>query len=141
MSPSTTDSFRRPGISINGSRNTVTGCVSRDTQETPTQRSGIEVPGDRNLIVGGSFTGNATQDIRVGGVENQFWGVTFDTITDNGTRTVVNGNGTNSGDPNTTGQWNGNASRAYDLGVTVWDTSTSPATPFKATPSGSWVQD
>lgn len=60
-------------------------------------------------------------------------------LTDNGTRTVVNGRSTNNGDPSSTGQWNGNATLAHELGVTVWDTSTDPDTPYKAGPDGNWT--
>jgi len=52
----------------------------------------------------------------------------------------------NSGNPATTGAWNGDAKRAARLGVTVVDTSgTSPLPRYAAQPDGSggyeWVEE
>lgn len=54
------------------------------------------------------------------------------TFTDNGTRTLVNGWGTNNGDPNSTGEWNGNGRE----GVSVVDTANSAKYTYRG---GSWV--
>lgn len=61
------------------------------------------------------------------------------TVTDNGTRTLVNGRGTNNGNPQTTGDWNGHADYAYQQGATVWDTTTSPWSAWQADGAGNWV--
>lgn len=54
-------------------------------------------------------------------------------VNDAGTRTVVEGMGENAGDPNSTGQWNGNARQ----GVVVENTNNGDL--FTAAPSGGWT--
>jgi hypothetical protein len=54
-------------------------------------------------------------------------------------RSIIDGNSINNGDPANNNYWQGNADLAYERGVVVWDTSTSPATPYRADPSGNWV--
>lgn len=71
-------------------------------------------------------------------IDNVF--IDYSNIDDNGTRTLVNRWGTNDGDPNSTGEWNGHADYAGAMKATIWDTSTSPWTGYHATPNGSdWV--
>lgn len=86
-----------------------------------------------NPATGVKFDSNSTQCMAIGSF--------VDGVVNNGTRCIVNGNSVNSGDPSSGGDWNGYSGLAYRHGVTVWDTSTSPATPYRATPSGTWVQD
>lgn len=57
-----------------------------------------------------------------------------------GKRCVLNGHSVNNGDPNSTGDWNSHPQKAFSLGVTVWDKSTTPATPYKCGPGGKWVE-
>lgn len=105
----------------------------------------LEIEGVDNTYINGlgGAGGNAwTIDIASGStntVLENVYNVAWANITDEGTRTLINGFGTNSGDPNSTGQWNGFAGYAGDMGATIWDTSTSPWTKYEATPNGDWV--
>jgi hypothetical protein len=110
--------------------------------------NGVTVGGSRNVFVGQAyanatssadefdinFTTGATECVALGYFAN-----TSADLTNWGTRCVVNGMSVNNGDPSSTGDWNGFANTAAQLGVTVWDTATSPETPYRATPTGSWV--
>lgn len=64
--------------------------------------------------------------------------VAYADVADDGTRTLINRWGTNEGDPSETGEWFGHAGYAGTMGATVWDTTTSPWTPHRATPNGKW---
>ncbi len=98
---------------------------------------------NRNLFTNVLVTDNENDDIYIG--ENctdnviSGRGFTWSTVRDQGTRTVLNGWGTNTGDPNATGEWHGCAEYAGSLGATIWDTTTSPWTPYTSTPNGEWV--
>jgi hypothetical protein len=74
-------------------------------------------------------------------VIDNLYGLTWGDITDNGNRTLINRWGTNDGDPSAgSGQWAGEVEYAGAMGATIWDTSTSPWTPYEAQPDGaSWV--
>jgi hypothetical protein len=81
-------------------------------------------------------------EIQSGAVENIIAGVfPAQTVTDNGTRTVINGYGTNSGNPDSAGEWNGEAQAALNMGVhTVWDVSVDPPLAYEPHPdSGTGV--
>lgn len=83
------------------------------------------------------------------------WGVTIDAATeavldnvrgldrskvrDRGTRTLINGDGTNAGDPRSGGEWNGHGGYAHSMGATVWDVTTTPWTPYRADGDGNWL--
>jgi len=112
----------------------------------PGTRDGVKpmtISGDYNIIQNLILHPDITGALEVSGAENQIWGtkgLDYGQIADNGTRTMINGWSVNSGDPSTTGQWNGNAALAGRVGITVWDTSTSPWTPYEAAPDGSsWI--
>jgi hypothetical protein len=132
-------SVQRTGFRIAAPDSGIIGCVAVDDQATTTQRYGVELLGDNAYIIGGYFAGNDLKDIRVDRTDCTIIGATFGSLEDNGTRTIVNGKATNDGDPSSTGEWNGNAARAYKFDATVWDTSTSPSTPYKADENGNWV--
>lgn len=67
-------------------------------------------------------------------------GVPYDRVTDDGNRTLINRWGTNDGDPNLTGEWNGHADYAGAMNATIWDTMTTPWTAYRAQPDGrNWV--
>lgn len=66
--------------------------------------------------------------------------INYPDIVDEGERTLINRWGENAGNPNSTGQWNGNAAWAGLWGATIWDTTTSPWTAYEPTPDGSeWI--
>lgn len=94
------------------------------------------------LHLGESIEDTDLIDIQSGSdnvIEN-LTGFNWTQIADSGTRTLINGYGTNSGDPRTEGEWNGSASYAGKIGATVWDTTTSPWTAYEATPEGTWAK-
>lgn len=73
-------------------------------------------------------------------VVDELYGVDYQDIVDEGTRTLVNRWGTNDGDPSATGEWYGHAKYAGTMNATVWDVTTTPWTPYRATPDGrAWV--
>jgi len=87
------------------------------------------------------YLGRCTDPIQIdsGATENVIDGqIIGETVTDNGTRTLINGRGTNDGDPNSTGEWNGYASAAYKMGATIEDTTNGPL--YKAKSDGTWSQ-
>jgi hypothetical protein len=121
------------GFYLANTRSTVVGTAAGNS-------IGFYVSGDNNLIIGqANFN---TTGIELDGNQNvAHVNLTSNSngIIDNGLRNVINGYGTNAGDPSTTGEWNGNASFAHRVGALVWDTTTTPETAYRATPSGSWV--
>lgn len=128
------------GINISGSYNSVSNVVGQ--VNTDGTYDLLRIASSFNTvsnIAGTPYTGAWSIEI-ASGTENVITGlrgVSWSNITDNGTRTLINGWGTNAGDPNTTGQWNGEAAYAGQMEATVWDTSTSPWTPYEAIPDGS----
>jgi len=108
-----------PNISLHG-------VEAYDDQSTATQDYGVNVQQNFCSIIGGEVYGNATADINIasGVVETMIMGVDYDTITDNGSRTIYNGFSENAGDPSSTGVWSNFPDVAWRKGVTVVDTST-----------------
>lgn len=93
--------------------------------------------------VGGDESADWEVRIRPGATENVvdgLRGVPYDSVSDDGTRTLVNRWGTNDGDPNVTGEWRGHADYAGRMGATIWDTSGSNWTPYVVSPAGDWVE-
>lgn len=102
---------------------------------------------DANRCLVDGIGGDPSEDwevrIQPGATENVIdglRGVSVDSITDLGTRTLVNGWGTNDGAPQATGEWHGHAEYAGQMGATIWDTSTPSSTPFEVSPAGDWVE-
>lgn len=94
-------------------------------------------------ITNSSFKGLATNlDIR--STEAELWNVDYDSLSDSGTRTMINGKSTQNATPGsgTTGdEWGGHAALAHRKGITVEDTSvTAPYDLYKADSAGNWVQ-
>lgn len=104
---------------------------------TNTDNVNIQINGNKNKIIGSHLDGEL--EIKSGATETVVAGTQFATLSDSGTRSVVNGHARNDGNPNDSGDWNGNATLAHRLGATVWDTSTSPWTPYQADGAGNWV--
>ncbi|WP_101297117.1 right-handed parallel beta-helix repeat-containing protein [Halegenticoccus soli] len=99
------------------------------------------VEGRGNVLSNVKAEGNRPWRIRVSGKENvlqNVHGVARSNVVDDGVRTIVNGEGTNRGNPNSTGEWAGHGDYARDTGATVWDTTTAPWTPYKADGQGNW---
>lgn len=67
-------------------------------------------------------------------------GLSREKVSDGGTRTLINGTGTNDGDPRSAGEWNDHGDYAHVMGATVWDVSTSPWTPYRADGEGTWLE-
>lgn len=103
--------------------------------------TGINITGSVSGCDNNTYLVNTNGDVSFGTAtaENVLYGAIEGTTTDNGVRNIINGVGTNSGDPSTTGDWNGSAALAHEHGAVIWDSSTSPATPYRADPSGNWV--
>lgn len=132
----------RDGIKcVNADDIQIVGVQVYDDQGTTTQQNGIRFDDCSGALVAGCVvTGHANADILIDSDNDEIviTNTQFGTITDNGTRTLINGHGTNNGDPASTGDWNGEAAYAHDMGAVVWDTSTTPDTPYLADPDGSW---
>jgi len=112
------------GIVINANKVLSQGCVAFDDQGTKTQLRSIQVYGTDCRIIGSHFGPSANfESVDNGGVDNRWSDNEFQgdsLVQRNGsTRLVRNGSGTNSGDPTSTGQWNGSG---YE-GAVVYDTS------------------
>lgn len=97
---------------------------------------GIRVDGSQNLF---SHVDARNSTVVVNGDENIFANVVSGRVVDNGTRTVFNGRGTNDGNPNHSGEWNGHAEYAFRTGVTVWDTSRDQWRGYLADGNGNWL--
>ena len=121
--------------------------VGFDVRGDGTQFSNIQARDTRTLArVSGNRNGFANVDagganLRITGNENVFMGLrnTGD-VKDSGTRTIINGRGTNNGNPNQRGEWNGHADYAFETGATIWDTDGSQWRPFVADGNGNWIQ-
>lgn len=104
------------GLQIGGRGNTVMAVVSNNTT------NGIHLTSNASdNVIRARCSDPLTIDS--GATENKIVGYYTEGITDNGTRTVINGWAKNAGDPSSTGDWNGNAATAYVMGATVIDTS------------------
>lgn len=69
---------------------------------------------------------------------NQYEGnLYFDDVQDNGTN-MVNGQSYAGTVPGSSAKWQNNEAVAYNLGVTIWDTSTTPNTPYISGPDGTY---
>lgn len=99
------------------------------------------VTGDRAVLANVTIPPGLSVEID-GATEAVLHGITLhrpDAVRDGGTRTLVNGAGTNAGDPRRTGEWEGHAEYAAATGATVWDTTTTPWTPYRADGAGNWL--
>lgn len=132
-----------PALTITGDRVRVSGMsVVQKSEPFRGEDTLARITGDNVTL----------RDVHAGG---QQWGVVVDGATetvldgvrglspakvqDGGTRTLVNGTGTNAGDPRSGGEWRGHADYAYSMGATVWDTTTQPWTPYRADGDGNWL--
>lgn len=92
---------------------------------------------DNGVFVGTAME-NATNDLAISQAsytDNMMWG-RFGTITDNGTRTLINGVGVNAGSPASGGDWNGNGRQ----GVVVEDENNAGDAYIFLPVAGAWSQ-
>ncbi|SEP30381.1 Right handed beta helix region [Halogranum amylolyticum] len=118
-----------------------------DIQGNGTQFSNIQarqtktlarVSGNRNSFANIDAGGS---NLRISGTENVFMNLrNTGNVVDSGKRTIINGRGTNNGDPNHRGEWNSHADYAFESGTTVWNTAGNQWKPFVADGNGNWIQ-
>ncbi|RRJ28347.1 right-handed parallel beta-helix repeat-containing protein [Halocatena pleomorpha] len=132
-----------PAIDCSGSNCRLTGVSlaqpSRDGTTVAARISGSHTTLS-NIVCQGTKPWQLIVDNAVETVLDSVRGVTFGTLKDKGTRTLLNRQGTNAGDPRSTGEWNGHGGYASAMGATVWNTNTTPWTAFRADGAGNWVQ-
>lgn len=133
-----------PAIELSGSDCRFSGIrVSQPgTDYSSTELASIT--GKRNLISDVNCSGSGEWTVTVGKnavetVLDNVRGVTLGSLNDNGARTLLNRQGTNAGDPSSGGEWSGHAAYAAGMGATVWNTKTSPWTPYR-TAGGTWIK-
>lgn len=128
-------------VKISGNRCRVSGLSVRQKTEQYDSDVLARITGDRVLLAG--VTAPPGLEIRVDGATGTVitgtCGLRANDIVDDGARTLVNGAGTNDGDPGERGEWNGHADYAHAIDATVWDTSTTPWTAYQADGQGNWV--
>lgn len=93
-----------------------------------------------NVVCHGTEPWKLVVDSAVETVLDSVRGITLSSLQDTGQRTLLNRQGTNAGDPRSTGEWNGHGEYASAMGATVWNTNAAPWTPFRADGAGSWVR-
>lgn len=113
------------GIEFRGTNNHVSGIVTNNTGNGQNGvRFGDGTNGATRCSFYGTAQGNGATDVQMesDATECVAYGA-FDSafMDDASTRCVINGLSKNQGDPSSTGDWNGNANLAHDLGVTVID--------------------
>ncbi|WP_330630507.1 right-handed parallel beta-helix repeat-containing protein [Halocatena halophila] len=106
-------------------------------------RVSARIAGAKNVLSNVVCQGGRSWQLRVedGAVEtvlSNVQGLTRDGLRDNGTRTLFNGQATNSGDPSASGEWNGHADYAHATGALVWNTAVSPWIGYRADGAGNW---
>jgi hypothetical protein len=161
VGPVAIDSAQQTCIDIRGDRVTVQGAATGGNQ-SELDYSNVRFDGDclGSVFIGAAFGGTGNQDtifanctdchvygnagftkFTSNAVSCRVYGrVGNVTGLSNATRCAVNGHSVNNGNPANTGDWNGRGTLAFGDGITVWDTSSAPATPYKADPSGNWVE-
>lgn len=114
------------GIVVSGNNSFISGGRVKSAG-----RYGLNVGGNNNTVyITESGAGTTGVLIGAGATNNNIWG-TWSSLSDSGTRTLINGVGTNNGDPSSAGDWNGNGRE----GAIVWDTNTWAAYQYV---SGAW---
>lgn len=121
------DSLFHYAVSVGGDNNTISG-VSAEQQDTGTYSTprALAVTGDNNLISGFQVHGTPDYEAVIQGTENvihNLKGIDSTNVSDSGTRTLINGRGTNAGNPQSVGQWSGNASYAESQNAIIEDTT------------------
>lgn len=158
----------REAIQLNGSGLSVTALAVSGFGQNDSGAPAIDCSGSDCRVLGGSLSQSNGKKVaaRISGKRNKLsqlhchgstpWrlivtsnavdtvldsvqGVTLSSLQDSGKRTLLNRQGTNAGDPRSTGEWNGHGGYAGSMGATVWDTHTTPWTPFRADGAGRWL--
>jgi hypothetical protein len=123
-------------IFVSDGTNTVVNNVQLDVSVSGSSGPGIVgvLSGPKsNCHISGYAVGNSGDDMKLEGFKDSILTVTHDTLNrSTSIRTLVNGWGTNSGDPNSTGEWSGNGFE----GAQVLDTANGNNYAYV---NGSWV--
>jgi hypothetical protein len=133
------------GIDISGTDCRLTGVSVAQSGSDYTSNVVANVSGNRNVISDLACQGTKAWQINVAGsavetVLDNVSGVSLSSLQDKGVRTLLNRQGTNGGDPRVSGEWSGHGEYASAMGAIVWDTRTTPWTPYRADGAGSWLQ-
>lgn len=131
-----------PAIDLSGTDCRLTGVSI--AQSNNASNVAARVSGKRNVLSNLACHGSQSWQIVIeksaaGTVLDNVRGVTQSSLQDNGRRTLLNRQGTNSGDPRSGGEWNGHGEYANAMGGTVWNTNTNPWTPYRADGAGNWL--
>lgn len=136
--------FSRDGgaaVKISGDQCRVSGLTVRQEAEGYDSDVLARITGDRAHLA--DVSAEPGQDIRIDDatetVISGVSGLRTNDIVDDGDRTLINGTGTNDGDPGERGEWKGHADYAHAMDATIWDTSTTPWTAYRADGQGNWV--
>ena len=135
------------GVTVDGDNTTTRGisieednCLVQGTQVRNCGGPGYRLrncEGVRLVGVLGENNGNDDFIIEDTAIETVVRGASVESISDSGTRTLINGRGTNSGDPSTEGEWNGHDDFAEETDATIHDETNDNL--YKAA-DGSWIQ-
>ncbi|MGB7759255.1 MAG: hypothetical protein WBL61_05470 [Bryobacteraceae bacterium] len=108
-------------FAIAGSQNTISGnSITRTTAQPGACGIRVLSGANGNIIADNTFLNEATDICVMSGAADTQIRQTNATISDSGTRTVINGVSANAGDPNSSGNWNGAAKWA---GLIINDTT------------------
>jgi hypothetical protein len=132
-------------IDISGSDCRLTGVSISQPSSKYTSNVVANISGNRNVLSDVACHGTQAWGINVSSsavetVLDNVSGVSLSSLQDQGVRTLLNQQGTNSGDPRGSGEWSGHGQYASAMGAVVWDTRTTPWTPYRADGAGNWLQ-
>jgi hypothetical protein len=142
------DNFGKSGtaaIDLSGTDCRLTGVSVAQPSGDYTSNTVATISGNRNVLSDVACHGTGAWQINVasGAVEtvlDTVSGVSLSSLQDQGVRTLLNRQGTNTGDPRVSGEWSGHGKYASAMGALVWDTGTTPWTPYRADGAGNWLQ-
>jgi hypothetical protein len=132
-------------IDLSGTDCRLTGVSVAQPAKNYTSNAVATISGNRNVLSDVACHGTGAWQITVasGAVEtvlDNISGVSLSSLQDQGVRTLLNRQGTNAGDPRVSGEWSGHGKYASAMGAIVWDTGTTPWTPYRADGAGNWLQ-
>lgn len=132
-------------IDLSGTDCRLTGVSVAQPSDNYTSNTIATISGSRNVLSDVACHGTQAWQITIasGAVEtvlDNVSGVSLSSLRDQGVRTLLNREGTNGGDPRVSGEWSGHGKYASAMGATVWDTRTTPWTPYRADGAGNWLQ-
>jgi hypothetical protein len=132
-------------IALSGTDCRLSGVSVAQPSDNYTSKTVATISGNRNVLSDVACHGTKAWQIDVTGgavetVLDNVSGVSLSSLQDQGVRTLLNRQGTNAGDPRVSGEWSGHGKYASAMGATVWDTRTTPWTPYRADGAGNWLQ-